>query len=258
MKEDRERLDLLLVSKGLAPSRAKAQALILAGQVRVSGLLVDKPSLQVPKNAAVEIISPPKYVSRGGEKLAAALFAFAISPAGKVCLDIGASTGGFTDCLLQHGAARVYAVDVGKGQLHWKLRQDPRVVVKQGINARHLRPEDLGEPVDLVTVDVSFISLRLILPPLREILQSAGDVIALVKPQFEAGREKVHRGVVRDPQVHQEVLAGIAEFVAGMGWSAVDAIPSLLLGPKGNREFFLHIVPRPGQGKSLGWERLGL
>ncbi len=257
MKEERERLDLLLVAKGLAPSRAKAQALILAGQVRVNGVLLDKPSAQVPKDAEILIVSPPKYVSRGGEKLEAALGAFGITPTGKVCLDIGASTGGFTDCLLQHGAARVYAVDVGKGQLHWKLRQDPRVVVKEGLNARYLRLEDIGEPVDLVTIDVSFISLRLILPPLREIVRPSGDIVALVKPQFEAGKEKVKKGVVRDPEVHREVLLGLYEFVENLGWSVVDAIPSPLLGPKGNREFFLHIVPREGEGKGLSWEQLG-
>jgi len=258
MKEERERLDLLLVEKGLVPSRAKAQALILAGQVRVNGVLLDKPSAQVPKDAEIQIVSPPKYVSRGGEKLEAALRAFGVTPKGKVCLDIGASTGGFTDCLLQHRAARVYAVDVGKGQLHWKLRQDPRVVVKEGLNARYLRPEDIGEPVDLVTIDVSFISLRLILPRLREIVRPSGDIVSLVKPQFEAGKEKVKKGVVRDPEVHREVLLGLYEFVENLGWSVVDAIPSPLLGPKGNREFFLHIVPRKGEGKGLPWEKLGL
>jgi len=142
--------------------------------------------------------------------------------------------------------------------LHWKLRQDPRVVVKEGLNARYLRPEDIGEPVDLVTIDVSFISLRLILPRLREIVRPSGDIVSLVKPQFEAGKDKVKKGVVRDPEVHREVLLGLYEFVENLGWSVLDAIPSPLLGPKGNREFFLHIVPRKDEGKGLPWEKLGL
>lgn len=259
MKEERERLDLLLVKRGLAPSRTKAQALILAGQVRVAGALVDKPAALVPVTAEIEILSLPRYVSRGGEKLEAALSAFNIDPTGKICLDIGASTGGFTDCLLQHGAAKVYAVDVGRGQLHWKLRQDPRVVVKEGLNARYLRFSDIGETVDLVTIDVSFISLRLILPRLCGLVKPDGAVIPLVKPQFEAGREKVKTGVVRDPAIHREVLTNLVEFVEkNLGWSVVDAVPSPLLGPKGNREFFLHILPRPGLGKELDWQKLGV
>ncbi|MBC7221480.1 TlyA family RNA methyltransferase [Candidatus Bipolaricaulota bacterium] len=255
----KERLDVLLVARGLAPSRTKAQALILAGQVRVDGVLVDKPATLISEAANIEILAPPRYVSRGGEKLAFALFAFAIDPRGKICLDIGASTGGFTDCLLQHGAARVYAVDVGRGQLHWKLRQDPRVVLKEGLNARYLRFEDIGEEVDLVTIDVSFISLRLILPRLSGIVRPEGAVIPLVKPQFEAGREKVRAGVIRDPKTHREVLERIIDFVEkDLGWSVVDAVASPLLGPKGNREFFLHILPRPGMGKEVDWQKLGL
>jgi len=259
MKEERERLDLLLVKRGLAPSRTKAQALILAGQVRVDGVLVDKPGASVPASATIEILSPPRYVSRGGEKLEAALSAFGIDPRRKICLDIGASTGGFTDCLLQHGASKVYAVDVGRGQLHWKLRQDPRVVVKEGLNARYLQFTNIGEEVDLVTIDVSFISLRLILPRLPGIVRPDGAVIPLVKPQFEAGRDKVKAGVVRDPNVHREVLEGIVWFVEeNLGWSVVDALPSPLLGPKGNREFFLHILPKKGFHKDLDWRKLGL
>ncbi len=253
------RLDALLVARGLAPSRTKAQALILAGQVRVDGVLVDKPAALIPEAATIEVLAQPRYVSRGGEKLAAALSAFALDPTGKVCLDIGASTGGFTDCLLQHGAAKVYAVDVGRGQLHWKLRQDPRVVVKEGLNARYLRFEDIGEEVDLATIDVSFISLRLILPRLPGLVRPEGVVIPLVKPQFEAGRGKVKAGVVRDPKTQREVLEGIVDFVEkDLGWSVVDAIPSPLLGPKGNREFFLKILPRSGMGKELDWQKLGL
>ncbi len=249
------RLDQLLVARGLAESRAKAQALIRAGEVLVDGQLKDKPGALVPEDAQVSLKGRPRYVSRGGEKLAAALEAFGIDPTGKVCLDIGASTGGFTDCLLQHGAKRVYAVDVGKGQLHWKLRTDPRVAVREGLNARYLSFEDIGEPVDLATCDVSFISLRLVLPPLKGIVRPQGDLIALVKPQFEAGRGKVGRGgVVRDPEVHREVLQGIAEFVEGeLGWSVAGAIRSPLLGPAGNVEFFLHILPRPGASSPLNW-----
>lgn len=259
MKGERERLDLLLVQRGLAPSRAKAQALILAGQVRVEGALVDKPAALIPAKAAIEVLLPPRYVSRGGEKLEAALKAFVVSPTGKICLDIGASTGGFTDCLLHHGAAKVYAVDVGRGQLHWKLRRDPRVVVKEGLNARYLELEDIGEPVDFVTIDVSFISLALILPRLVGLVNPEGVVIPLVKPQFEAGREKVRGGVVRDPRTHREVLERVMEFVEkDLGWSVVDAIPSPLLGPKGNREFFLKIFPQPGLGRAWDWQKLGL
>lgn len=259
MKGERERLDILLVQRGLAPSRAKAQALILAGQVRVEGALMDKPATLVPAKAAIEVLSPPRYVSRGGEKLEAALTAFAVALTGKICLDIGASTGGFTDCLLHHGAAKVYAVDVGRGQLHWKLRQNPRVVVKEGVNARYLEFEDIGEQVDLVTIDVSFISLALILPRLVGLVKPEGVVIPLVKPQFEAGREKVKGGVVRDPQTHREVLERVMDLVEkGLGWSVVDAVPSPLLGPKGNREFFLKISPRPGLGRAWDWRKLGL
>ncbi|MCR4391370.1 MAG: TlyA family RNA methyltransferase [Candidatus Acetothermia bacterium] len=257
MTAGKERLDVLLVERGLATSRAQAQALIRAGQVRVDGQVVDKPSAAAAGDVVLEVSAPPRYASRGGEKLAAALLAFGVDPAGKVCLDVGASTGGFTDCLLQHGAARVYAVDVGRGQLDWKLRNDPRVVVREGLNARYLRPEDIGAPVDLATVDVSFISLRLILPPLRGIVKPQGDVVALVKPQFEAGRGSVRGGVVRDPAVHREVLIGIAAFAREeLGWSVRGATPSPLLGPAGNREFFLHLVPRLGEDAPIEWTRV--
>ena len=249
------RLDQLLVARGLAESRAKAQALIQAGQVLVDGQLRDKPGMLVPEDAEISLKERPRYVSRGGEKLEAALRAFGIDPRGKVCLDIGASTGGFTDCLLQHGAGKVYAVDVGKGQLHWKLRTDPRVVVREGLNARYLSYQDIGEPVDLATVDVSFISLKLVLPPLQGIVRPEGDVIALVKPQFEAGRDKVGRGgVVRDPEVHREVLFGIAHFAEEeLDWSVAGAIRSPLLGPAGNVEFLLHLLPRPGESSRLNY-----
>ncbi|HEU68390.1 MAG TPA: TlyA family RNA methyltransferase [Candidatus Acetothermia bacterium] len=242
MKGGKERLDVLLVARGEAPSRAQAQALIRAGRVRVEGTLLDKPGAQVSMDAAIEVSAPPRYASRGGDKLEAALAAFGVDPQGKVCLDVGSSTGGFTDCLLQHGAQRVHALDVGRGQLDWKLRRDPRVVVHEGLNARFLRPEDIGERVDLATVDVSFISLRLVLPPLATIVKPGGDVIALVKPQFEAGREAVRRGVVRDPAVHQAAVDGVAAFAEQeLDWTVRGSTPSPLLGPAGNREFFLRL-----------------
>ena len=246
MTGEKERLDVLLFERGYAPSRARAQALIRAGRVHVAGILVDKPGTQVSTDIVIEVSAPPRHVSRGGAKLEAALVAFGVDPQGKVCLDIGASTGGFTDCLLQAGARRVHAVDVGRGQLDWKLRNDPRVVVREGVNARYLRPEDIGERVDLATVDVSFISLRLVLPPLGAIVKSGGDVIALVKPQFEAGRQAVRRGVVRDPAVHQAVVEGVAAFAREqLGWAVRGTAPSPLLGPAGNREFFLHLKIPP-------------
>jgi 23S rRNA (cytidine1920-2'-O)/16S rRNA (cytidine1409-2'-O)-methyltransferase len=254
------RLDQLLVERGLAETRSKAQALIRAGQVLVDGQLRDKPGTLVSPEATIAIKERPRYVSRGGDKLAAALEAFGVDPEDKVCLDIGASTGGFTDCLLQHGARKVYAVDVGKGQLHWRLRTDPRVVVKEGLNARYLSFANIGEPVDLVTVDVAFISLRLILPRLVGIVRPEGEVIALVKPQFEAGRSQVGKGgVVRDPRVHREVVEGIARFAEDeLGWSVAGAIRSPLLGPAGNVEFLLHLLPRPGRSIAIDWERLVL
>lgn len=246
MTGEKERLDVLLFERGHAPSRAQAQALIRAGRVHVAGALVDKPGTQVSTDVVIEVTVPPRHVSRGGDKLEAALAAFGVDPQDNVCVDVGASTGGFTGCLLQHGARRVHAVDVGRGQLDWNLRNDPRVVVREGLNARYLRPEDIGERVDLATVDVSFISLRLVLPPLAAIVKSGGDVIALVKPQFEAGRQAVRRGVVRDPAVHQAVVDGIAAFAnQELGWTVRGTSPSPLLGPAGNREFFLHLKIPP-------------
>lgn len=245
------------MARGLAPSRTQAQALIRAGRVLVAGQPVDKPGTLVPADAPLQVVQAQRYVSRGGEKLEAALRAFGVNPNGKVCLDIGASTGGFTDCLLQHGAAQVYALDVGRGQLDWKLRSDPRVVVLEGYNARYLAPEDLGEPVDLVTLDVSFISLTLVLPPLRGIVRPEGDVIALVKPQFEAGREKVRRGVVGDPLTHRQVLQRLADFASReLDWSVRGLVQSPLLGPAGNREFLMHLLPRPGESSPPPWNDL--
>jgi 23S rRNA (cytidine1920-2'-O)/16S rRNA (cytidine1409-2'-O)-methyltransferase len=236
MAEPKERLDQLLVSRGLVESRALAQRMIMAGQVRLEGQLVLQPSTRVAPDAAVEMISAPRFVSRGGEKLEAALQQFRLQPTGWVCADVGASTGGFTDCLLQHGADRVYAIDVGHGQLHWRLRNDPRVVLMERKNARTL--SELPEPIRLATVDVSFISLRLILPSVAGWLVAGGEVVALVKPQFEAGRRQVGKGgVVKDPGTHQQVLFEILKAAIVVGLAPQGLIRSPLVGPKGNLEF---------------------
>lgn len=216
----KRRLDVLLVERGLAESRTQAQRLIRAGLVRVAGQVADKPGTQVATNAAITLQARPRFVSRGGEKLEAALVRFGLDVRGWVAADVGASTGGFTDCLLQHGARRVYAIDVGYGQLDWRLRNDPRVVVMERTNARYL--ESLPEPVDLVTVDVSFISLGLILPMAVRWLKPGGRVVALIKPQFEAGRREVGKGgVVRDPQVHRRVLERVLDIAAGLDLSLI-------------------------------------
>ncbi len=243
--QSRERLDVLVVSMGAASSRSQAQALIRAGRVKADGKVVDKPGALVRRSAHIEVETPPRYVSRGGEKLEAALHEFAVDPTGRACLDVGASTGGFTDCLLQHGAARVHTVDVGKGLLEWKLRNDARVVVREGLNARYLTPSHISEGVDLAVVDVAFISLRLVLPAVGSLLGESAEVLALVKPQFEAGRTQVGRGgVIRDPQVHLQVLERLRAFVEEkLGWSVKAAMASPLLGPAGNIEFFLHLRP---------------
>lgn len=263
----KQRLDLLLVERKLFSSRAQAQRAISAGLVRVNGQIIDKPGAQVSLDAQIEVKERLRYVSQGGLKLEHALRVFHIDVTEKVCVDVGASTGGFTDCLLQHGAKRVYAVDVGKGQLDWKLRTDPRVIVLEEINARYLKPEQIGELVDIATVDVSFISLKLILPPLKEIVKPKGDLICLVKPQFEAGREHVRRGgVVKDLSVHQRVLEDLARFIEDqLQLSVVNATYSPIRGPAGNIEFFLHIrnepidsltpgLPSPSQGRGDGGE----
>jgi 23S rRNA (cytidine1920-2'-O)/16S rRNA (cytidine1409-2'-O)-methyltransferase len=234
----KKRLDVLLVERGLAESRAQAQALVLAG--RVPGY--DKPGTQVDEAAAVEVERPPPYVSRGGEKLAHALDVFAVDPSGRDCLDVGASTGGFTDVLLQRGAARVIALDVGYGQLHERLRRDDRVLVLERVNARDLR--ELPFAPNLVVADVSFISLRLALPPALTLARKGWEAVVLVKPQFEAGRAEAKGGVVRDVAVRRRVVREIA--VAALDWEAETAgvVDSGLPGPKGNREVFLHLVHR--------------
>jgi len=255
---ERKRLDLLLVEKGYFPSRQKAQSAIMAGRVLVDGQKKEKAGVLVPVDAEITVTGEDlPYVSRGGLKLAKALAVFPVDPAGKTALDVGASTGGFTDCLLQHGAKRVIAVDVGYGQLAWKLRQDPRVKVMERTNIRYLTPADLGEElVDLVTVDVSFISLRLVLPAVIALAKEAADFILLVKPQFEAGRDKVGKhGVVRDPQVHRQVLTAVIEEAEKLGLQARGLDFSPIKGPEGNIEYLLWLT-HAGNAEPLSRDRI--
>ncbi len=235
----KQRLDILMVERGLAESRALAQRLIMAGQVRVNGQVALKPSITPPSDSQISVDQGPPFVSRGGEKLAAALAEFSIMVHEKICADVGASTGGFTDCLLQNGAVRVYAIDVGQGILHWKLRQDPRVIVMENTNARYV--DSLPEPVELATVDASFISLKVLLPVVKGWLTAPGQIVALVKPQFEAGRSEVAKGdgVIRDPLVHQRILTDVLEFAQSLGFELKGQMRSPLLGPKGNVEFLI-------------------
>ncbi len=236
--------DQLVVDRGLAPSRERARALILAGQVLVGGQPVTKAGTPVPSDAAIALASPDHpYVGRGGLKLAHALDTFGVAVAGRECLDIGASTGGFTDVMLQRGAARVVALDVGHGQMDWKLRNDPRVVVIERFNARVLTRADLPALVDLVTIDVSFISLRHILPALPPVMRAGADVIALVKPQFEAGRAEVRDGIIRDEAVRTRVLEEVSAAGADVGLTRVASTPSPITGQKGNVELLLHLRP---------------
>ena len=245
MSRKRERLDRLMVERGLVDSRSRAQALIRAGDVRVAGQPFDKPGMPVARDATIELREAATYVGRGGIKLAAALDAFGVDPTGANCLDVGASTGGFTDCLLQHGARRVYAVDVGRAQLAWSLRQDSRVVNLERQDIRSLGA--LDAPIHLAVVDVAFISLTLVLPHVAPLLEASARVIALVKPQFEAGRDRVGRGgVVRDPQVHADVLARTLLWAERRGWRTLDAIASPVEGARGNREFLVLLAaPKP-------------
>ena len=234
------RLDVLLVERGLAESRAKAQALIMAGQVRVAGQVMLKPATAIPADAALTVDSGPRFVSRGGEKLDAALEVFGIQVSNWVCADAGASTGGFTDCLLQRGAAKVYAIDVGTNQLAWKLRQDPRVVVHEQTNARLLTKEQVPEPVDIVVCDASFIALSKVLEAPLKLAKPGAKLVALVKPQFEAGREEVGKGgVVRDPIVHERVCTQAKGWVESQGWTVLGVMESPIKGPEGNVEFLL-------------------
>ena len=245
------RLDVLLVERGLAESRAKAQALIMAGQVRVADQVTLKPATAVKTDSVVSVDTGPRFVSRGGEKLEGALDAFRFDVTGLICADVGSSTGGFTDCLLQRGAAKVYAIDVGKGILHWKLRNDPRVVVMEETNARFV--ESLPEPVSLVVVDASFISLKILLPMVKKWFfrlssfeagktkEERDHIVALIKPQFEAGKKDVSRGdgVIRDPEIHRQVLTDVLNYAKEEGFAIQGLVKSPLLGPKGNAEFLV-------------------
>ena len=245
----KERLDVLLVSLGLAESRAKAQATIMAGEVYVNGQKADKSGMEVDITSNVEVRgSACPYVSRGGVKLEKALRNFGVDPTGYVCSDSGASTGGFTDCLLQQGASKVFAIDVGYGQLAWKIRNDPRVVVMERTNIRYVTPEDLGEKLDLSVIDVSFISLSLVLPVVKTLLKPTGQVLCLIKPQFEAGRDKVgKKGVVRDAAVHEEVLQNFISLAKSLGFTIRNLTFSPVKGPEGNIEFLAHLSLQPGE-----------
>jgi 23S rRNA (cytidine1920-2'-O)/16S rRNA (cytidine1409-2'-O)-methyltransferase len=238
----RRRLDVRVAELGLAESRSRAQALVMAGRVTVDGAVVDKAGTPVGDEQLVEVVAPPRYVSRGGEKLETALRTFAIDVTSERCLDVGASTGGFTDCLLQHGAEHVIAVDVGRAQLHERLRADPRVTVLDGVNARSLAPDLLPYRAGFVTADVSFISLRLVLPAVLACAAEPWRALVLVKPQFEAGRADVRRGVVRDPEVRRRVLQDFADFASGSGWAVLGVCDSCVPGPAGNREYVVYLA----------------
>lgn len=239
----KERLDKVIKARRIIRSRSKAQRMIVAGRVSVDGRILTRPGHPIDPEAEIEVLSYERYVSRAGDKLEAALDEFRIDPSGLVCLDIGASTGGFTDCLLQRGAKRVHAVDVGHGQMHPRLREDNRVIVHEGLNARFLEPQDIGEQAALITIDVSFISLELILPPLTEILEPKGQIVALLKPQFEVGREKLpNDGVVKDPLQRQKAFERLDSFVRdNTPWVVRDKLYSPIIGEKGNLEVLLRI-----------------
>lgn len=247
----KKRLDALLVERGLAETRTKAQAIIMSGLVDVNGQKADKPGISYEETVDIQVRSGAcPYVSRGGLKLEKALRDFGVAPKDYVCSDSGASTGGFTDCLLQQGAKKVFAIDVGYGQLDWKIRNDPRVVVMERTNIRYVTQEDLGEPLDLSVVDVSFISLKIVLPAIQRLLKpGAGQVLCLIKPQFEAGREKVgKKGVVRDPEIHKEVLDAFVSLAQELGFAILGLTFSPVKGPEGNIEFLGHLTlgDRPG------------
>ena len=248
---NKTRLDVLLTERGLAESRQKAQAVIMAGHVFVAGQRVDKPGTAVLSDAPIEVRGHTlPYVSRGGLKLEKAMKTFPITLTDKICADIGASTGGFTDCMLQNGARKVYSVDVGYGQLDWKLRSDPRVVCMERTNARYLTKEQIPEPLDFVSVDVSFISLGLIFPALRPLLADNANLVCLIKPQFEAGREKVgKKGIVREAGTHREVLQNASEFARCSGFSSEGVDFSPIKGPEGNIEFLLYVEKGPDDGR---------
>ena len=248
----KERLDVLLVKQNLAPSREKAKAMIMAGSVLVDGQREDKAGSMFPDTVKLTIKGHTlPYVSRGGLKLEKAMTHFDLSLDGKVCMDVGASTGGFTDCMLQNGAVKVYSVDVGHGQLDWKLRNDPMVVCMERTNIRYVTPEDLEEKAEFVSIDVSFISLTKVLPPVRELMEDGAEMVCLIKPQFEAGREKVgKKGVVRDPAVHREVIGKVVDFARSLSFGVLHLEFSPIKGPEGNIEYLLHLRKQEeGQGE---------
>ena len=240
----KKRLDVLLTEQGYADTRSKAQAIIMAGQVYVDGQKADKPGISYEETVQIEVRGDAcPYVSRGGLKLEKALRDFGVKPDGFVCSDSGASTGGFTDCLLQQGASKVFAIDVGYGQLDWKIRSDPRVVVMERTNIRYVTPDDLGEPLDLSVIDVSFISLKIVLPAIKALLKPCGQVLCLIKPQFEAGREKVgKKGVVREPETHKEVLDNFVTLSKELNFTFLGLTFSPVKGPEGNIEFLGHLT----------------
>lgn len=249
----KERLDVVLVDRGFAPSREKAKTMIMEGNVFVKGNREDKAGTKIDVDADIEIHGQQlKYVSRGGLKLEKAMTHFGITLDDKVCMDIGASTGGFTDCMLQNGASKVFSVDVGYGQFAWKLRQDPRVVCMEKTNIRYVTPEDIGEALDFASVDVSFISLTKVLGPVKALLADDAEMVCLIKPQFEAGREKVgKKGVVRDPAVHEEVINTIIDFVTEIGFYVLHLEYSPIKGPEGNIEYLIHIATQEKQGEAI-------
>lgn len=242
------RLDVLLVERGLAESREKAKAIIMSGDVFVNGQRSDKPGVSVAEDADIEVRGGMEFVSRGGYKLKKALASFNVDPAGKICVDCGASTGGFTDCLLKRGARKVYSVDVGYGQLAWSLRNDPRVVSLERTNVRYIGREQIPDEIDLAVIDVSFISLRLVLPAVKGLIKDGGDVVCLIKPQFEAGKEKVgKKGVVRDEKTHVEVLESFVNQAEVLGFSVCGLDFSPIKGPEGNIEYLGHLVAAGGE-----------
>ncbi|HHV98059.1 MAG TPA: TlyA family RNA methyltransferase [Clostridiaceae bacterium] len=251
----KERLDVLLVDKGFFQSREKAKASIMAGVVYVNGEKIDKPGTKFDENADIEVKENPiPYVSRGGLKIEKAIEYFKIDMKGKIALDVGASTGGFTDCMLKKGASKVVAIDVGYGQLAWELRQDERVICMERTNIRYVKPEDIGFASDFASIDVSFISLKKVIPVVRELLKEDGEIVCLVKPQFEAGREKVGKhGVVREPEIHREVVEDIASFVLENGFSIKGITYSPVKGPEGNIEYLLYISKQIEPGEATDW-----
>jgi len=252
--EEKERLDVLVHRLGLAQSREKASRQIMSGVVFVDGIKQDKPGTKVPVNSKIEIKGNAlPYVSRGGLKLEKAIAAFNIDVKGKTAMDVGASTGGFTDCLLKNGATKVYSVDVGYGQLAWELRSDSRVVCMERTNIRYVKPDDIGEPINIATIDVSFISLEKVLPPVKELLSDDGEIVCLIKPQFEAGREKVgKKGVVRDKKVHEEVIERIISFCKNQaGFAVLGLTYSPIKGPEGNIEYLLYLAKNQNDPRKL-------